>query len=212
MERRASLALTLGLGLLAAAGAPVAGFHAGSLESSYRDGPPPGHTGGFGEPTCRACHFDESSAGGEGTLRVVGFPERFVSDSTYTVRVELTRDGMATAGFQLAIRRQSSGGPSAGVLTSASSRVQVIEGEEGRVQYAQQTLGGTDPGGDGVATWELRWRAPARCSGVVLHVAGNAANGDNSEFGDHILTRRLRSEARCAGTAERGSGGDGRAR
>ena len=36
----------------------------------YAEHPPLGHTGGFGEPTCHACHFGGEVNGGDGTLAV----------------------------------------------------------------------------------------------------------------------------------------------
>ncbi len=39
--------------------------------------------------------------------------------------------------------------------------------------------------------WQFQWEAPERRAPVVLHVAANAANQDDSEFGDSIHTREL---------------------
>jgi hypothetical protein len=37
--------------------------------------------------------------------------------------------------------------------------------------------------------WAVEWTAPAQAlADVAIHVAANAANDDNSEFGDHIFT------------------------
>src|SRR5690606_38889249 len=43
--------------------------------TSYPDRPAPGHTGGFGEPTCLACHFDGDLGPPGGVLEVEGWPE-----------------------------------------------------------------------------------------------------------------------------------------
>jgi hypothetical protein len=67
-----------------------------------------------------------------------------------------------------------------------------------RVTYLQHTDDGTIlDGGAGGRRWWFRWTAPERVQGdVVIHVAGNAANDDNSPFGDFIYTKVVRIRAR----------------
>ncbi len=55
-------------------------------------------------------------------------------------------------------------------------------------------------GSPGRAVWQLSWRAPIEGERVVFHVAGNASNDDNSEFGDFIM---LGSRETAAIPAER---------
>lgn len=191
------------LGVLAA---PPGGAAPGSEDRRpYADGPPPGFTGGFGEATCRECHFDNPPVGREeaGGLTVRGFPDRFRAESTYTLRVELSRARMGRAGFQLAVRYGAGAvrGLSAGELSAPSARARTVEGDSGRVEYAQHTGDGSElPTAPADSTaWTLRWRAPARCAAVVLHVTANAANGDESEFGDHVYRRRRAARPDCDG-------------
>lgn len=193
----------MALGVASAGPAPTsgAGVDVSVPPIAYRDGPPPGYTGGFGEPTCRECHFDNPPAGETGGLGVRGFPGRAVPDSVYRVVVELTRPGMERAGFQLAVRwgQGPREGDAAGSLAPGSPRVQVVAGDSGAVRYAQHTLAGSAPGAKGRSAWILRWRTPEGCGPVRLHVAANAANGDDSEFGDHVYSLRLASEVTCEG-------------
>lgn len=173
----------------------------------YADGPPLAYTGGFGEPTCRECHFDNPPGGeGGGSLDVRGFPEEFRPGDVHLLTVALARPGMERAGFQLSVRYDSGPGRgrSAGELEPAAARsrppaVEAVWDDEGRVVYGRQTLAGSElswPAGDSTA-WTLRWRAPSACVPVVLHVAANAANGDESEFGDHVYRDQLTATQGC---------------
>ena len=154
----------------------------------YTDGPPPGHTGGFNEPTCRACHSDNPLNQDEGALELSGAPDVYTPGQSYTLTVELTRPGLRTAGFQLAARHGEGdrAGLQAGELRAIDEWVQVIEGIESAISYAQHTGGGTSLVADTVR-WSIEWRAPDRPGGaVIFDVAANASNDDASEFGDFI--------------------------
>ncbi|MFW6192946.1 MAG: choice-of-anchor V domain-containing protein [Gemmatimonadota bacterium] len=175
-------------------------------DRAYLTGPPPGHTGGFGEPDCTACHFDAPVNPEGGELRVEGLPDRYAPGASYRLRVTLEVRGLGRAGFQLAARfgEGNRRGASAGTLTAKDSTVQVVraEGDGGNgaeevgdapdVHYAQHTRAGT---GQTARTsparyaWTVRWKAPEEPEGPVLfHAAANAANDDASEFGDRIFT------------------------
>ena len=114
----------LWLGALAALGASLAAV------PRYKGGPPPGHTGGFGEPTCRACHSDSGLNELGGDLSIGGVPAAFEPGRRYELEVVLRRAGMLRAGFQLAARYQGvgmvPGGAQAGVLASSDDRTAVV--------------------------------------------------------------------------------------
>ncbi len=173
------------LGLLLAGG-PLAGTPA--APAVYADGPPPGHTGGFGEPTCHACHdeFEMNEPGGE--LLVQGLPDGYRPGSTYVLTVMLREEATTRAGFQAAVRYASgsSVGRQAGHLVPLDGRTTVRADAESGTEYVQHTTEGTDVAVPGLAVWSFEWRAPAAADPVVLHLAGNAANGDNSPFGDLV--------------------------
>jgi len=62
------------LGAGAAAALALLAWPAERAQAGFPDGPPPAHTGGFGEPTCRACHFDgDLNAEGGGLTRVMAY-------------------------------------------------------------------------------------------------------------------------------------------
>src|SRR5437667_371998 len=60
--------------------------------------------GGFGEPTCRACHSDAGLNEPGGELAITGAPAGYEAGRTYQLEIVLRRAGMLRAGFQLAAR------------------------------------------------------------------------------------------------------------
>jgi hypothetical protein len=156
--------------------------------SLHRVGPPPGHTGGFGEPTCRACHFDADLNEPGGDLSLGGTPAAYVPGRAYEITVALKRAGMLRGGFQMTARFASGAGAGsqAGEFTPGDGGTQVVWDTVKRVGYAEHTTLGTAATG-GAARWTLRWTAPPRAGGpVVFHIAANAANDDDSPLSDFI--------------------------
>jgi hypothetical protein len=153
------------------------------------ENPPPAHTGGFGEPTCQACHFDADVNDGPGTLQVDGLPERVRPDTTYRIVVRLTQPGMQRAGFMLSIR--TSDGAQAGALRSVDDRTAATVA--GDVVYIHHALPGTFVEGD-AHEWSVEWDTEGLSDGVevVVNVVANAGNGDVSPFGDLIYASELR--------------------
>lgn len=157
--------------------------------SAYQNGPMPGVTGGFGEPTCTMCHQGQPPGPRDGKL-VLEAPREYRPGQAYRLRVTLARRNLSAGGFEIAARFQSrpSVGAQAGVLRSLDPRTQVVAGAKG-VQFAQHTQAGSKAAPPGTLTWVVEWRAPDEAPGnVVFHVAANAANGDASPLGDLIHT------------------------
>ena len=156
----------------------------------FKTGPPPGHTGGFGEPTCRQCHSDAGLNEPGGDLAITGAPAAYEPGRTYPLEVVLRRAGMLRAGFQLAARFET--GAPAGVLAPGDARSIVIWDTVSHVSYIEHNLAGTALVGD-VGRWVVRWTAPAKAEGIVIfNTAANAANDDDSPLGDFIYTTALR--------------------
>lgn len=185
----------LGAGLLLALSQAPAASHRTTAALPYADQPLPAHTGGFGEPTCRQCHFGGELNPPEGALALEGVPEAYAPGETYRITVALTRAEMQRAGFQLAARftEGARAGKQAGTLAPADTQRATITAEES-IQYAHHTPRGTDLSGNGAAQWTLTWTAPDTAAApVAFHVAANAANDDASAFGDFIYAREARS-------------------
>lgn len=155
----------------------------------YPDPPPPAHTGGFGEPTCHACHFDGPLNAPEGTFRVTGVPDRYTAGARYALTVSLTHPQMQRGGFQLAARRAN--GTQAGHFPPADGLT--VDTAVG-IAYVRPT---TIPWAADTSRWTFTWTAPDTTAGpVAFHAAANAANGDDSDFGDFIYTWEARTRSR----------------
>ncbi|MFQ5690095.1 MAG: choice-of-anchor V domain-containing protein [Gemmatimonadota bacterium] len=161
------------------------------------DGPPPGHTGGFGEPTCAACHdeFPLNPPGGE--LRVEGLEWPVPPGASRIVTVLLRSPDMENTGFEAAFRvadGEDAGAP-VGRVTPLDDRTAVTRAEADGVEYVHHTRVGSaieeEAAPVRVARWSFRWTAPARSASVVLHVAANSGNADDSPLGDLIFTTSL---------------------
>jgi Reeler domain len=156
--------------------------------SAYPTGPDPARTGGFGEATCNSlgCHrtykLDEGKAAGLGDLVISGLPEKYEPGKTYPVKVTVTHlQDQGHWGFQLAARVKASG-VQAGELKPTDERTQIVE-DKG-IQYIEHTM-------DGIFSnvFDFSWVAPASSVGdVIMHAAGNAADGDLTPEGDYIYT------------------------
>jgi hypothetical protein len=163
----------------------------------WSDGPVPGYTGGFGEPTCTTCHFDAPAELTEDELTIEGVPGRFEPGTRYELAVVLRDPRLERAGFQLAARYADGPeqGRQAGELSALGERAEVIAHGEPPVLYARQTREGARPEEPGSARWTLAWTAPEDPSAaVVFHAAANAANYDDSELGDVVHSGSVRSE------------------
>lgn len=162
----------------------------------YREGPPTGHTGGFGEPLCAECHFGAPLNDDAGSLGLDA-PPAFQPGQAYRLVVRLQRPDLAAGGFQLAVRFADGGraGEQAGALHAVDRRVAVTVDPAGGVAYAHQTGAGAGAAGGGATAWAVRWTAPDTAADVVIHVAANAANDDASEFGDFIYADSARVAA-----------------
>ena len=160
-------------------------------------GPPVGHTGGFGEPTCLACHseFDLNPPGG--VLGVDGLPDTYEPRGRYRITIVFASDGMTRAGFQAAFRFADgqTQGKQAGRVEPVDTRVTVSVSDTSAVEYVHHTESGTELAEPELASWSFVWTAPDAGDPVMIHVAANSANGDDSPLGDFVYTAEARSRA-----------------
>lgn len=172
-------------------GQPPIGHPVGDL---FRDGPPARVTGGFGEDSCHACHWEAAENEGGGTFQVVGLPYVYEPGRKYHLAVELNQAGMTVAGFQMAVRHAADATGAGGLTVPGTETRRVAVVTERDVQFAQHRLDGTQVGGDGVARWEVVWTAPSQGGRVLFHAAAVAGDGDESQMGDHVYTLEAGSE------------------
>lgn len=170
----------------------VGGFAVRAIHAPpHPDTPPPAHTGGFGEKTCQACHFDGPVSPGDDFVSI-GVPEAWQPGKAYALTVRFSSPGMLRAGFELSVRHPD--GRQAGALAETDDRVQTSE--LGGVLYASQSEAGSFARAD-TARWTVAWTAPLAGDSLRLHLAANAGNGDNSPLGDNVyvlaqtLTRQV---------------------
>lgn len=166
--------------------------------SPYPEAPPPAHTGGFGEPTCHACHFDHELQPAGDALEITGLPSSYSPGESYPLTVRLTREAMARAGFQLATRFADGPdrGAQAGTLVSDDGRTEITATGTPPVQYIHHTRAGTALTSTDTVSWRFTWTAPEGDAPIRIDVSANAANDDASEFGDHIYARAYPLAAR----------------
>lgn len=190
MRKDGVLATTLAVTVLAAGAAGAAWSHGSPI---HLTGPPPGHTGGFGEPTCLECHTGSPLNAFGGSIRIEGLPDVLEAGGAYLLAVTLRADETSAAGFQLAARfsEGEAAGQPAGSLRPVDDRVAVTVDSLGRT-YAHHTEAGVAVVESGGSSWIVEWLAPGRAAPVVFHVSGNSANGDNSPLGDLIFAGSAR--------------------
>lgn len=182
------LALAAGPAARADAAPPEAEWPASHGAAAFKDGPPARVSGGFGEESCSACHFGMEENDPSGKVEVAGLPERYTPGAVYTIEATLRRPGLAAAGFQLTARFQEDGGQAGALEAGEGDGARVGLTTEREVVYAHHLLPGIVVPDDGVGRWTLVWTAPESGAPVVFHLAGVAADGDDSQFGDHVFT------------------------
>lgn len=172
--------------------------------TAYREGPVPAVTGGFNEPTCQKCHFDNLLNDRNGSLRVQGVPSRYEPGREYTFTIVLRRGGLTRGGFEMSSRfapesLDGQAGQQAGRfrMPDADADLQVITEPDKTVEYVQHTRAGSLATKVGEQRWKVVWIAPAAAAGPVqFNIAANVANDDASPLGDFIYTQEIVSRAR----------------
>ncbi|MDX1395447.1 MAG: choice-of-anchor V domain-containing protein [Gemmatimonadota bacterium] len=159
-------------------------------------GPPPAHTGGFGEPTCLECHTGSDLNEPGSTLEVIGLGTMYVPGASVEITIRLRSFDMNAAGFQAAFRWADGprAGQTAGSLATTDDRVGLTDPSITGVQYVQHTSSGVPADGE-EAAWTFEWTAPAERGTIALHVAANSGNGDNSPLDDLVYTAEIRLES-----------------
>jgi hypothetical protein len=180
-----------GLAAVALLGGPAL---SGELDARHRDGPPPGFSGGFGEQTCDACHFSFDVNVAPGELRVWGVPPRYASGETYPLTLELTRPGIGIGGIQLTARFEAGGGQAGSLRPATEEAGRLTISTSFDIEYAQHIRTGTAVVAADTARWTVEWTAPSEGGTVFFHAAANAADEDDSQFGDYIYTATERSD------------------
>ncbi len=180
--------VTLAFGLLLNGGESELGSSSVSVYPEHLTG---SFTGGFGEETCRSCHFDYDLNPEEGNLTVSGIGEKISAGQHLEIEISVEREVLGAAGFQLSARFED-GSQAGSFEIEGNERVMFSSSVPDSLQYVQHTREGTKPADKNKQTWTIKWQAPESLAGpVIFNIAANAANGDQSEFGDFIYSREL---------------------
>lgn len=147
-------------------------------------------TGGFGEETCRSCHFDYDLNMDGGSLTMDGVPESYEAGKDYEITVTLQAEQLEVGGFQMTARFED--GSQAGEFSWDGDDLMFTPSVSDEVKYLQHSASGTQPTKDRDIHWTFTWTAPEQNGGkVVLNIAANSGNYDDSSFGDWIYAKEL---------------------
>jgi len=147
-------------------------------------------TGGFGEETCRSCHFDYDLNMDGGSLVLDGVPESYESGKDYEITVTLQAEQLEVGGLQLTTRFED--GSQAGEFSWDGELLMFTPSISDEVKYLQHTADGTEPSSEGEIQWTFTWTSPEVNDGeVILNIAANSGNYDDSSFGDWIYAKEL---------------------
>jgi hypothetical protein len=158
---------------------------------AFRDGPPARVSGGFGEDDCSVCHVSDALNEPAGRLTLTGLPEQVIAGRAYALTLQLSRPGLITAGFQLAIRVADESAQAGRLEAAGPNPRRVVVFESRGIQFAQHTAPEIPPGVEGVVRWPLTWTAPAEPGRIAVHAAAVAGDGDESELGDYVYTLEI---------------------
>jgi uncharacterized protein (TIGR03437 family) len=180
---------------------------------AFSAGPDAGKAGVPGESTCTesGCHTGTALNGGGGSVKVT-----FPGGLTYApgvkqhLAVTIADPAQKMWGFQLTARPSNDSTTQAGSFTSTDGFTAVVCGSPnldifkevyidfGKNQncpaatplaYIEHTQNGSGRLQTGSQTYEFDWTPPASTVGnITIYVAGNAANANGQQTGDHIYT------------------------
>jgi len=186
--------ITLVLTLFLGKGLSIHDSEPTTYVAAYPEELPGTFTGGFGEDTCHSCHFDYPLNPDEGSLSLEEIPEKYEPGKLYTFSIELSREKLGQAGFQLSSRFKN--GDQAGSFEANSERLQ-FTGTENTIQYLQHSLKGSKLNNQSSHRWQVTWKAPLTNQGsIIFNIAANAGNGDASAFGDFIFAEEIIIDAK----------------
>jgi uncharacterized protein (TIGR03118 family) len=173
-----------------------------AMAMARSNGPGGRFTNAPGDSVCTQCHTGTALNGGPGAVKIL-YPggATYQPGATYRMKVEVKDPDQQRWGFQFTARLASNPAvANAGDLKSINDDTRVICqdntskpcGEANQIQLIMHTAAGTKPGRTGGGDFEFDWTAPPAGAGqVAFYVAGNAANGNGNNQGDHIYTSSM---------------------
>lgn len=171
----------------------------GSAAFGHSYGPKPRVTAAPGDDAraCTACHGGSALNSGSGSVKILLQSEGvYIPGVKQRVTVQVADPNQSRWGFELSARLNSDpSSTQAGEFTPIDGFTQVIcEDYASRPcasgpSFITHTSAGTRVGTRNGASFQFDWTPPATNAGpVTFYVAGNAANGNNTNAGDLIYT------------------------
>ena len=168
---------------------------------AFSSGPPIKRSGvpADGGLVCTACHVSEGPANSDPRGRFTIQAGPYTPGVKQTITVALVHPTALRWGFQLTARLASDESKQAGTFT-VNPAIRVRCDPDGRnapcdgaLEFVEHTVGSTRAGQAQWNTWTIEWTPPATEVGdVVFYAAGNAANNNNANTGDHIYSTKVR--------------------
>jgi uncharacterized protein (TIGR03437 family) len=179
---------------------------------AHAAGPDSGKAGVTGETNCNQaqCHVGTAVNGGGGSVKVTFASGSYTPGVKQHLVVTISDPTAVAWGFQLTARPSSDPKTMAGSFTSTDKFTGVVCGvppfdpNQDRyfdfpnsqncpanlpLAYIEHTAAGSSRRQPGSLSYDFDWTPPATAVGnITLWVAGNAANGNGNETGDHIYT------------------------
>ena len=192
-----------------------------ALIYAYEYGPPPGSAGPPSDLTCGtpACHGNTSGAGSV----AIAFPNglQYVPGVKQHLIIKIDDPVQHRWGFQATVRPAANPrSGEAGNFESADANTQVVCQDDSpktagqpcnmnpNFQYVEHTTQGTRLGAPSPVTFEFDWTPDTTTTGDLLfYIAANAANGDGTNFGDHIYYTTVTLTQAASSTPTINSGG-----
>lgn len=182
-----------------------------NLLCAHSEGPDQRHTAAPGDDpkACASsgCHVGTAVNGGGGSVSVsFANGQTYIPGQQQSLTVKVTDSKAIVYGFQMSARLASDpANGQAGSFTAASGQIVICDdgsfkGTNGCSSRAPvQFIEHNTPNPTG--TWTVTWTPPATNMGnVIIYIAGNAANGNKTESGDHIYTANYTLTPAVAGT------------
>ena len=148
-----------------------------------------GYTNSPGELNCTDCHatFALNSGNGSVTLSSTNMPN-WVYDPGVTYHMEATVSRASNLLFGICVEALLPNNTNAGTLVITNTTTTQIKTKTVSGVSRRSVVHKLDAGqGTGTFTFTFDWTAPATNLGdVTFYFAGNAADGDGTEDGDHI--------------------------
>jgi uncharacterized protein (TIGR03437 family) len=185
---------------------------------AYASDPDPFLTGdpADGGATCILCHRGPPENGGGGNIQItLSNGNTYVPGQTQQISVTISDAAQRVWGFELTARVLADNTQTGDLNPVDSSTVVIcsanprdvpgqIKGTSGcpasrNFQFIEHAEAKYGPGS---GTFTFKWTPPATAVGtIVLYAAGNAANGDGNDTGDHIYTTSVQLTPTTASNA-----------